>query len=342
MDKLWAPFSAAVATFVMAGLVANIPPPPHAIETSVTGAQAKVADASAPSIFTLWIKSTAVVAKRDGSADPQAEASTSMCTAWAVDADHLATASHCIDALATKTLLAKDSFGAAGDFMPDDGPQAPQNLVDVSDLHMDLSLSKPDRPADDLIGASVQLVKAKAFNETDSALLRVTGLAHPLKPLPIARTAPKRFDPVVAFGYPGDMSIDDFGAPLLPVAGIVAGPTTITEGYMIRNVTIVTMTVIEGMSGGPVENLQGEVVGVINGYSNSNKGVSFITRHSDLKEFLDEAKIRAATIPVVTVPIPSYRLVAFTVMAVSAGVMLVVIVLAFRRRRLRARHVIFP
>lgn len=118
-------------------------------------------------------------------------------------------------------------------------------------------------------GVLVDGLPARVLRESSNlALLDTQVLDKPV--LKLAKSSPKQGDSVASFGHA-------FGGPSLVYQRQVAG-------YLLTGYMLLDGVISPGMSGGPVVNTAGEVVGINEA---TNQHVAAITPLADLKKFLD-------------------------------------------------------
>jgi S1-C subfamily serine protease len=140
------------------------------------------------------------------------------------------------------------------------------HVVDASGA-INVSFSNGDRVDAQLVGAD---------QSTDVAVLKVNEPSDALRPIPLGTSASVQVgDPVVAIGNP-------FGYDRTITSGIVSAVARQIEspnGYPINNAIQTDAAINHGNSGGPLLNMQGEVIGISSQIAdsgvNANVGVGF-------------------------------------------------------------------
>jgi S1-C subfamily serine protease len=140
------------------------------------------------------------------------------------------------------------------------------HVIDASGA-INVSFSNGDRVDAQLVGAD---------QSTDVALLKVNEPADALRPIPLGDSSTLQVgDPVVAIGNP-------FGYDRTITSGIVSAVARQIEspnGYPINNAIQTDAAINHGNSGGPLLNMQGEVIGISSQIAdsgvNANVGVGF-------------------------------------------------------------------
>ena len=127
-------------------------------------------------------------------------------------------------------------------------------------------------------GRKLQVVAIEASDHAqDLAVLRVAPLGEPLIPLRLGESALlQQGVPVVAMGNP-------WGLKESVVSGVISAFRQIDGREMIQ----LAMPIEPGNSGGPVVDLQGRVLGVVNMKSTVQKNVAFALRVDALKTILE-------------------------------------------------------
>lgn len=118
---------------------------------------------------------------------------------------------------------------------------------------------KVTMPAEPAKPFPADVVKVQSFDHGDVALLKAPGLKAPV--LPVAKAAPVSGDSILAAGYPGDLAgVLDPRSQATLSAGTVSGQVTTKDGTPF---TGISADISEGMSGGPVVTMDGQVVGTV-------------------------------------------------------------------------------
>ncbi len=135
------------------------------------------------------------------------------------------------------------------------------------------AMSSTSHPAD--------VVELKPFQQGDVALLRAAGVTA--LALPVAQTALQNGDGVVAAGYPGDVAaLVDSGTPASYMEGTVSGTQTV-NGTPFTEISSHTSA---SMSGGPVLNMTGQVVGTVSWSPSGTTAANFMTDTGSIRSIL--------------------------------------------------------
>ncbi len=137
-------------------------------------------------------------------------------------------------------------------------------------------------PAVSTTSRIADVVDVKPFKEGDVALLRVTGLQAPM--LPVASSAPVNGDSIVAAGYPGEVA-----AAVDPSTSASFKEGTVSGTQTVNGVpfTEISAEVSAGMSGGPVVNMSGQVVGTVSwSPQGSTSAANFMTDAGSIRSVL--------------------------------------------------------
>jgi S1-C subfamily serine protease len=209
------------------------------------------------------------------------------CTGYAVNPEgYIATAGHCVDpgevidsvayqaaTWAGNTLFYDNSYYTPEDILSSQNYQ----VVGLDGNELEPAYVEVNWPAD-FSGADVgrteraEVVDFEPLEDGDAALLRVN--ADDLVPLPLSdgEDVEQGID-VFAIGYPG--SVDEVTTPTLNPSvkeGSISSIKTSTTGF--DDVYEISAAVSGGMSGGPVVNMDSEVIG-FNSYGNSGETQAF-------------------------------------------------------------------
>lgn len=125
------------------------------------------------------------------------------------------------------------------------------------------------------------VVDVRPFTQGDVALVHASGVKAPL--LPVAQSRPENGESVVAAGYSGKVAsvVDAATSPSFK-EGRVSGTQTV-NGVPF---TEISADVSQGMSGGPVLNMQGEVIGTVSWSPSGSSSSNFITDVSSIQSLL--------------------------------------------------------
>lgn len=244
------------------------------------------------------------------------KATMGFCTGWFVSrVGHIMTAGHCPDAKegARKSLMEKFLTNS----MP---PQDPNNplppffmeepkiqvleahgaipgtdpLVKVSVSQMQCALGAPLRGLEPVVA---QVLDYRPLYEGDLALLKID-VPMTTPALPIAARSPRNGDDIVAIGYPGIVSqmMGELGKT--PNQCMSAFPGVVSQHQppdLIRWPVIETNAMMHpGMSGGPVVNADGNVIGTVSWGLQSmggTSGINYATDTPSVRDFLKNNRV---------------------------------------------------
>lgn len=208
------------------------------------------------------------------------------CTAWGVGANHLVTASHCIQLDVQAGTVPYDIIvGPATDWALGVGLYPGLSRAEVQnvglttwDVEGDAADSAPVREIYASYGvvtsglqgqagtSTARLVDNIPINQGDVALISIQDPAAlasaPIPILEIAPGTPSVGSEILSLGYPGVVGAVTTGqtqSPSIQDGRISAVSTTSFGGYQVFEVS---STIDSGMSGGPTVNFAGQVVGV--------------------------------------------------------------------------------
>jgi serine protease Do len=133
----------------------------------------------------------------------------------------------------------------------------------------------------------------QSFNDGDVALLQATGLEAPI--LTVADAAPESGDSVVAAGFAGGVAeVVDARTPPSFNEGSVSGTETV-NGTPFTQISARTSA---GMSGGPVLNMDGDVVGTVSWAPvDSDTSADFMTARDSLHSILSSNGVDTTLTP---------------------------------------------
>jgi S1-C subfamily serine protease len=129
--------------------------------------------------------------------------------------------------------------------------------------------------------------------ERDVAILYVPRLA--LAPLPEANAGPGTQG--AAIGYPGGNE-EQVRAAVVNGEVRAAGRDIYGQGQVVRNIWIIQAQVVPGNSGGPLVDLNGNVIGVIFAASTSSPGTAYALTDGEVKPDIDQAQGRTTSVNV--------------------------------------------
>ncbi|WP_460713850.1 trypsin-like peptidase domain-containing protein [Nocardioides dilutus] len=214
---------------------------------------------------------------------------------FASSSGEVVTAGHCVDdetydggkSAILSAFVAE--LGQSTGATPAEMAEATANLQANADIEGPDAGSPPDRevkvtaPAMAKRAFPASVLDVQTFRDGDVALLSVTGLVGPL--LPVAPTAPASGVSVVAAGFSGGVAeIVDSESPPTFNAGSVSGTETINGTPF----TSISSRTSPGMSGGPVLNMEGEVVGTVSWAlsSETDRSTDFMASAASIQSLL--------------------------------------------------------
>jgi serine protease Do len=125
------------------------------------------------------------------------------------------------------------------------------------------------------------VVSVQPFTQGDVALLRAPGIQGSV--LTLAQATPENGDSIVASGYPGDVAAEvDSTTPGSYIDGTVSGTQTVNGTPF----TQISAQVSAGMSGGPVLNMAGQVVGTVSWAPAAATEANFMTDVGSIRSVL--------------------------------------------------------
>jgi serine protease Do len=224
------------------------------------------------------------------------EVSTSCSGFVASSAGEIVTAGHCVDAESydggkgaiVEAFVAQDTHIGGEPLSPAERSLELDILQANADVEGADSGAPPDRtvtvtvPAAETESSPASVVDVQSFEEGDVALLRATGVDAPV--LPVASAEPENGDDVVAAGYSGSVAdVVDAATPASFKEGSISGTQTV-NGTPFTEISAGTSA---GMSGGPVLDMDGMVVGTVSwAPTGSDVSADFITSAGSVRSLL--------------------------------------------------------
>ncbi len=224
------------------------------------------------------------------------------CTGYVVHPDgYIATAGHCVNPNDVKA----DFLVSAADWAVNNGYYQTPGLTVEDALGFDdyvvQNEDKKNKPSLKVTAAWAQsaggvetgkalparVVKWQSFEKGDGAILKVE--ASNLNALPLTEAPIEIGNEVVAVGYPGsvDRVVDENWTPSYK-EGSISSKKTIDNGLL--TVYEISAATSGGMSGGPVVNLDGEVVGFVDFKpGDESQPFNFIRPASTIRELIGDA-----------------------------------------------------
>ncbi len=211
---------------------------------------------------------------------------TTQCTGWGVAANHLITASHCIqNDVQWGTVPYEIVRGPATDWAFDVGLYPGLTREEIQDLGLgewevegDSANSPPEREIFASYGvvqsglqgqagtSTARVVDNIPFDQGDVALISIQDpgslASAPVPVIEIAEGTPAVGSEILSLGYPGvvgGLTQGQTQSPSIQDGRISAVATTSVGGYQVFEVS---SNIDQGMSGGPTVNFAGQVVGV--------------------------------------------------------------------------------
>lgn len=168
----------------------------------------------------------------------------------------------------TAFVIAKDKFLTASHICED------LQYEDSKPIYIDYKSKKP-------VEHKLDFVELKFDLTGDLCVIR-TADKLPLRPLPVAKVAPKVGDKIFIFGAPGC----EYG---VFKEGIYSGNMSFRVDWVMRYVYILSIECVKGNSGSPVLNKNGEVIGVIN-YLNRCIGICHSAQWEAVQNIIQNRK----------------------------------------------------
>lgn len=241
----------------------------------------------------------------DGTVTEDPASAVIQCTGWfASDDGHVATAGHCLeesdeieeymlDNLLAENGIPREDFDARGVTWY---PEVENTRAEVSQPS---GIEGAPLSGDEPIVA--EIVEFQGFDDGDNALLKINKLKN-TPALPVAEDQPEVREEVTAVGFPGEVqAISDTTRQASSYkTGRVSSHTTSANGApMIQ----IDASLSLGMSGGPVLNEEGAVIGMSSFKSTDNVASSdFVTDTGKMRTFLESQGVDLESVAVAPVP----------------------------------------
>jgi hypothetical protein len=205
------------------------------------------------------------------------------------------TAGHCVDAASFYGGKGAIITAAMAEFTHSNGvsltPAEQASWGEVIDQNASVEGTESGSPVDRTVTTIVpavsdtshptQVVDVQPFTEGDVALLHAEGVTAPV--LSVAQATPTTGDSVVAAGYPGSVAeVVDPSTQASFMEGTVSGTKTVNGTPF----TQISADVSAGMSGGPVLNMAGQVVGTVSWAPSGTTSANFMTDVASIRSML--------------------------------------------------------
>lgn len=206
---------------------------------------------------------------------------------------YILTASHCIQ---PGELMAKAAIDAtkraivAGGFSLGDNPDIANWKLSFGTPSV--TVDQPQRDQQTAFardGLQARIVDAQTPETGDNALLQLQGVKN-LVALPIASSKPAVGESVKSFGFPGLTDAETSSKLQDPTFKPLTITRHATTDKFATPVLEADGEILGGMSGGPVVNTNGEIVGV-NSRGFTSMSVSYVTDTDDLNKFLRDNSV---------------------------------------------------
>jgi S1-C subfamily serine protease len=231
------------------------------------------------------------------------------CTGWFVsNTGDIATAAHCVETDPDKIRAAYANViseqGLTG--VPANEADWPVQFEPSPLIEIGQPVGIEGGPLSDKNFLTAQLVDKQTFQTGDNALLRIANMKD-TPALPVSTKTPEVGDNVTSIGFAGLTAKTSDELRQLPSyrSGHVSSPSSSDRGVPRTEIDI---DVIQGMSGGPTINENGEVVGINSFLVSGNEAqgevqssqVNFITDTQTLRDFLGKNQVNLQAAPAAT------------------------------------------